>query len=121
MKRERRSASFFVLFSMAGSFWQHPSMILDLSKKIKKNVKNDEKNMTRKPKKHSTDQNTEPIHEWRLAFCITFYALFDGGELQGPSLNHSAPFGKNFKKNRPKNRKSVVVADNRFFVPGGHL
>ena len=102
MNRERRSASFFVFFSMAVSFWEHPSMILDLSETMKK-IKNDEKIGPENRKKHSTDQNTEPIHEWRIAFCIIFCALFDGGRLQRWFLDDSGHFQKNVK-----NREKIV-------------
>ena len=101
MNGDWHSASYFLLFPMAGSFWEHPWVILDLSKKIEKNVKNDKKNSPKNRKSLPTDQNTEPINEWKLAFCITFCALFDGGKLQGPSLRHSRHFEKNVK-NRQK-------------------
>ena len=64
------------------------------------------KKFTRKPKKHSTARNTEPINEWKLAFCIIFCAIFDGGKLWGRSLNDSGPFEINFKKRQKSTRKS---------------
>ena len=36
-------------------------------------------------KKQSTDKNTEPMEEWRLAFCIIFCAFFDRKMLQDDS------------------------------------
>ena len=66
-------------------------------KNQKKCQKNTKKKLTRKPKKYSTDRNTEAINVWRLALCIIFCALFDGGKLWGRSLNDSGPFEKNVK------------------------